>query len=72
MLHILFGDPISIEMRTGKCRKGMVGQSMADETRFGWTVHGDKSESDHSYFTQTTNDDYEKLYTLDFLGIEDR
>ena len=72
MVHILFGDPTFIEMRTGKCRKGKVGQSMADETRFGWTVHGDKSESDHSYFTQTTNDEYEKLYTLDFLGVEDR
>ena len=27
---------------------------------------------DHSYFTQTINDDYEKLYTLDVLGVDDR
>ena len=72
MVHILFGDPTFIEMRTGECRKGKAGQPIADETIFGWTVHGDKSESDHSYFTQTTNDDYEKLYTLDVLGVEDR
>ena len=59
MVHILFGDPTFIEMRTGECRKGKVEQPIADETIFGWTVHGDKSKSDHSYFTQTTNDDYE-------------
>ena len=59
-------------MRTGQCRKGKVGQPIADETIFGWAVHGDKSELDHSYFVQTTNDDYEKLYTLDVLGVEDR
>ena len=62
-VHILFGDPTFIEMRTGQCRKGKVGQPIADETIFGWAVHGDKSELDHSYFVQTTNDDYEKLYT---------
>ena len=72
MVHILFGDPTFIEMRTGECRKGKFGQPIADEAIFGWAVHGDKSESDHSYFTQTTNDDYEKLYTLDVLGMEDR
>ena len=71
-VHILFGDPTFIEMRTGQCRKGKVGQPIADETIFGWAVHGDKSELDHSYFVQTTNDDYEKLYTLDVLAVEDR
>ena len=59
-------------MRTGECRKGKAGQAIADETIFGWTVHGDKSELDHSYFTQTTNEVHEKLYTLDVLGVEDR
>ena len=72
MVHILFGDPTFIEMSTGECRKGKAGQPIADETIFGRTVHGDKSESDRSYFTQTKNDDYEKLYTLDVLGVEDR
>ena len=72
MVHILFGDPTFIEMRTGQCRKGKVGQPIADETILGWAVHGDKSELDHSYFVQTTDDNYEKLYTLDVLGVEDR
>ena len=72
MVYILFGDSTFIEMRTGECRKGKLGQRIADETIFGWAVHGDKSELDQSYFVQTTNDDYETLYTLDVLGAEDR
>ena len=71
-MHTLFGDLTFIEMRTGECRKGKVGQPIADETIFGWALHGDKSEIDHSYFIQTTNDDYEKLYTLDVLRVDDR
>ena len=59
-------------MRTGECRKGKVGQPIADETIFGWAVHRDKSELDLSYFVQTTKDDYERLYTLDVLGVKDR
>ena len=46
-------------MRRGECRKGKFRQAIADGTIFGWAVHGDKSESSHSYLTQTTNDDYE-------------
>jgi len=72
MVHISFGDPTFIEMTTGECRKGKVGQPIAKEIIFGWTVHGDKSKSGHSYFTQTTNYDNKKLYTLDVLGVEDR
>lgn len=39
---------------------------------FGWTVHGEESKADHSYFTRTTSEDYEQLYSLDVLGVEDR
>ena len=39
---------------------------------FGWAVHGEKGESDHNYFTRTTSDEYESLYQLDVLGVEDR
>ena len=72
VVHILFGDPAFIEVRTGEFRKGKVGQPIADETTFGCTVHGDKSELNHSYFVQTTNDGYGRLYNLDVLGVEDR
>ena len=59
-------------MTTGECRDGKVGQPIADETIFGWAVHGDRSELNHNYFLQTTNYDYEKLYTLVVLRVKDR
>ena len=34
-------------------------------------MHGEKGESGHNYFTRTTSDEYEGLYQLDVLGIED-
>ena len=33
---------------------------------------GRKEKSDHNYFTRTTSDEYEGLYQLDVLGVEDR
>ena len=71
-VHILIGDPTFTEVRTGHCRKGKQGQPIADETLFGWAVHGERVNDDQSYFTQTTNEDYELLYRLDVLGVEDR
>ena len=71
-IHILFGDPTFTDMRTGNCRKGLQGQPIADETVFGWAVHGERAGADQSFFTQTTNEEYERLYRLDVLGIEDR
>ena len=40
VVHILSGDPTFIEMRTVECRKCKAGQPIADETIFGWAVHG--------------------------------
>ena len=34
-VHILIVDPTFTEIRTGNCRKGKQGQSIADETLFG-------------------------------------
>ena len=33
---------------------------------------GRKEKSDHNYFTRTTSDEYEGLYQLDVLGVENR
>ena len=71
-IEMLIGDPTFTEIRTGNCKKGLGGQPIADETLFGWTVHGERGESTLNYFTQTTSEDYEQLYRLDVLGVEDR
>jgi len=71
-VHILIGEPTFTDIRTGNCRKGKQGQPIADETLLGWAVHGERINSNQSYFTKTTNEDYELLYRLDVLGVEDR
>ena len=72
VIHLLIGDLMLIEIRTGKSAKGNPGEPIGDETLFGWAVHGEKGESDHNYFARTTSDEYEGLYQLDVLGVEDR
>ena len=71
-IHILIGDPTFTDVRTGNCRKGQQGQPIANETLLGLAVHEERRENDQSYFTQTTNEEYEQLYRLDVLGVEDR
>ena len=71
-VQMLIGDPTFTEIRTGECKKGLGGQPIADETLFGWAVHGERGEMNLNYFTQTTSSDYEQLYRLDVLGVEDR
>ena len=68
-IQVLIGDPAFTDIRTGHCRKGQI---IADETLLGWAVHGERINSDLCYFTQTTDEDYEQLYRLDVLGVEDR
>jgi len=63
-VHILIGEPTFTDIRTGNCRKGKQGQPIADETLLGWAVHGERINSNQSYLTQTTNGDYELLYSL--------
>ena len=70
-IHLLIGDPLFSRVRTGRSIKGRPGEPMADETLFGWTVHGEQTKLKQSYFTRTTSQEYEKLYQLDILGVED-
>ena len=58
-IHVLIGDPTFTDVRTGHCRKGRKGQPIADEALLGWAVHGERINSDQSYFTQTINENYE-------------
>ena len=71
-VQMLIGDPTFTEIRTGECKKGLGGQPIADETLFGWAVHGERGEMNINDFTQTTSSEYEQLYRLDVLGVEDR
>ena len=71
MIQSLIGDPLFTRIRTGRSATGKPGEPTADETVFGWTVHGEESKANQSYFTRTTSEDYEQLYSLDVLGVEE-
>ena len=51
--------------------KGRSNEPVVKGTTFGWVIHGGDCSVDECLFT-TEVSDYEKLYSLDVLGIEDR
>ena len=59
-------------IQTGRSVTGKPGEPIADETVFRWTVHGEESKANQICFTRTTSEDYEQLYSLDVLVVEDR
>ena len=72
VIQLLIGDPLFTRIRTGRSVTGKPREPIADETVFGWTVHGEESKANQSYFTRTTSEGYEQLCSLDVLGVEDR
>ena len=53
--------------------KGNPGKPLAEETTFGWVIHGgDEYTSDGVCMYLREVNDYEKLYSLDVLEVEDR
>ena len=53
--------------------KGKPGEPLVEETMFGWVVHGgDEYGSGSTCMYLREVSDYEKLYSLDVLGVEDR
>ena len=60
-------------IRTERLFKGHPGELLVEETTFGWVVHGaDEYGSGSSCMYMREVNDYEKLYSLDVLGVEDR
>ena len=54
-------------------RAGAMGEPIAKHTRFGWTIisSGSKVELQNIFLTQTSIGDFEELYRLDVLGLQD-
>ena len=71
-IHMILGDAFYCQIKTEDIIKGETDDPIVEGTTFGWVVHGGKEYSDgRCMFTRETND-YERLYSLDVLGIEDR
>ena len=72
-IHLILGDSMYSRIRTEKVFKGNPGERIVEETTFGWVVHGgDEYTSDGACMYLREVNDYEKLYSLDVLGVEDR
>ena len=72
-IHLILGDSMYSRIRTEKVFKGNPGEPLVEETTFGWVVHGeDEYTSDGVCMHLREVNDYEKLHSLDVLGVEDR
>ncbi|XP_048575296.1 uncharacterized protein LOC116604510 [Nematostella vectensis] len=71
-IHVILSDAFYCKIRTEQIIKGQPDDPVVEGTTFGWVVHGGKEYADgRCMFVRETND-YERLYALDVLGIEDR
>ena len=50
-----------------------MGEAIAEQTRFGWTImtSGAEVDSQNMLLTQTSIGDYEELSRMDVLGLQD-
>ena len=73
-VHVILGasDYARIKTRESQ-RTGAVGEPVAEYTRFGWTIMspGTETDLDSMFLAQTASTDYEELYRMDVLGLED-
>ena len=73
-IHVILGanEYTKIKM-AGYQRAGAVGQPIAEQTRFGWTIMSSGAEVDtqNMFLTQTSVGDYEDLCRMDVLGLQD-
>ena len=70
-IHIILGDSTYCRIKTEDVYKGKPGEPIVEGTTFGWVIHGGDRVTDGCLFTRETSD-YERLYSLDVLGVEDR
>ena len=52
--------------------KGQLEDPVVKGTTFHWVVHGRKDYTDSTFMFTKVISDYEKLYHLDVLGVEDQ
>ena len=71
-IHVILGDPTFCKIRTDQVYKGKPEDPIVEGTTFGWIVHGGQEYADARCMFASERSDYEQLYSLDVLGIEDR
>ena len=70
-IHLILGDKFYSKIKTKDIFKGKPEEPIVEGTTFGWVIHGGDFPDNQCMFTRETSD-YERLYSLDVLGVEDR
>ena len=70
-IHVIIGDSTYCRIRTEQVYKGQPGEPIVEGTTFGWVIHGGDFSDSQGFFSRESSD-YERLYSLDVLGVRDR
>ena len=74
-VHVILGASDYAKMKTRESQRiGAIGEPVAEYTLFGWTIMspGTETDLDKMFLAQTASNDYEELYRMDVLGLEDK
>ena len=71
-IHVILGDATYCKIRTEHAYKGQPEDPIVEGTTFGWIVHGCKEYADSKCMYARETNEYERLYSLNVLGVEDR
>lgn len=71
-IDVILGDSTYCKIKTEEIHKGKPGEPIVEGKAFCWVIHGgDGHVTDQCMFVRGVND-YERLYSLDVRGVEDR
>ena len=70
-IHLILGDNTYCKIRTEEVCKGKKGEPIVEGTTFGYVIHGGDRTSGTCLYMKESKD-FERLYSLDILGGEDR
>eukprot|EP00795_Rhopilema_esculentum_P001425 gene1425-15846_t len=74
-IHLIIGASEYAKIKTEtKPRLGKPGEPVGELTKFGWTIilPGSEVETEHLFFAGSSRVDYDKLCSLDILGLGER
>ncbi len=71
-IHLILGDNTFSRIKTEEIVKGNNREPIVEGTTFGYIIHGGDQGSGTCMYAKDSKPDYERLYSLDVLGIEDR
>ncbi len=71
-IHLILGDSTYCKIRTEQVFKGKPEEPIVEGTQFGWVIHGGEDYGDNKCMFVGDATDYDRLCSLDVLGVEDR